>query len=91
LVGEPVGDRLKFWAEGFEVRLPRTKVEMYLTTAAHDLENGCKLLDQQCFVLDKFMRVAVGKLEPVPASNTFEDFASGRDRPMDRIREMIAQ
>jgi len=92
IVGEPLGDRLQFWAEGFEVTLPRSQVEMYLSTAAHDFKDGCRLLDQDCFILDKFMGVAVGELAPsVPARNTFEDFMAGRDVAMERIRGIIAK
>jgi hypothetical protein len=90
VVGEPLGDRLQFWAEGFHVALPRSQVEMYLSTAAHDFKEGCRLFDQDCFILDKFMGVAVGELAPsVAARNTFEDFMAGRDAAMLRIREII--
>ena len=90
IVGEPAGDRLQFWAEGFEVTLPRSQVELYLSTAAHDWKEGCKLFDRDCFVLNKFVDVAAGDLTPsVPARNTFADFMAGRDRAMDRIREII--
>jgi hypothetical protein len=91
IVGESLGDRLTFWAEGLEVTLPRSQVEMYLTTAAHDLKDGCRLFDPDCFILDKFMGVAVGELVPgVPARNTFADFIAGRDVAMERIRGIIA-
>ena len=75
-----MGDRLHFWAEGFDVALPKTGVEMYLTTAAHDLENGCAMLDRDCFVLNKLVGVTVPDLTPnIPARNTFRQFLSGRD------------
>jgi hypothetical protein len=90
IVGEAAGDRLRFWAEGFEAILPRSQVEMYLATAAHDLKDGCRLFDADCFILDKFMGVAVGDLSPnLPARNTFADFMAGRDVAMDRIRAAI--
>jgi hypothetical protein len=92
IVGEPLGDRLQFWAEGLQATLPRSQVEIYLTTAAHDFKDGCRLFDQDCFILDKFMGVAVGELAPrVTARNTFDDFVSGRDQAMARILEIIAR
>ncbi len=89
IVGAPPGDRLEFWAEGFLVDLPSSGVELYLTTARHDLRHGCALFDS-CFVLDKFFGVAVESLEPaLPAEPTFADYAAGRDPAFDRIVSSI--
>lgn len=90
LVGEPVGDRLQFWAEGLDVELPPNNPELYLSTALHDLANGCRWLDRDCFILDKFFPAAAGSLEvAVPARNTFADYMAGRDNALERIAETI--
>lgn len=92
VVGEPVGDRLQFWAEGLDVTLPRSQVELYLTTASHDFAAGCKLFERDCFVLDKFVGVAAGDLTPnLHAANTFGQFVSGHDAALDRIQEVIGR
>jgi len=92
VVGEPVGDRLEFWAEGLEVELPRTKADLYLPTARHDLARGCPLFDRECFILDKLMPAAVKSLAPdVPASNSFADYMAGRDEAMERARDVLTR
>ena len=41
IVGEPVGDRLRFWSEGRHVCLPDSKYCMKLTDGLWDLVKGC--------------------------------------------------
>jgi len=90
IVGEPAGDRLAFWAEGLDMVMPMSGVELYLSTAAHDLAEGCRWLDRDCFVLDKFFPAAAGSLDvAMPARETFADFAAGRDVAMERIRTAL--
>jgi hypothetical protein len=90
IVGEPAGDRLRFRAEGLEVQLPVSGVDLYLSTASHDLVDGCRWLDRECFILDKFFPAAAGDLTPaLPASSSFADFMAGRDPAMDRIRQAL--
>ena len=92
VVGEPVGDRLEFWAEGLDVELPPNGLELYLTTARHDLAHGCRWLDRDCFIFDKFFPAAAGSLEvAIPARNSFADFMSGRDAAMERISAAISR
>jgi len=92
IVGEPVGDRLEFWAEGLDVELPPSHPELYLSTAKHDLARGCRWLDRDCFVLDKFFPASAGNLDvAIPASNSFADFMAGRDVAMERIAAAISR
>ena len=42
IVGEPVGDRLQFWAEGRPFALPNTGVVISLATQRHDYRTGCQ-------------------------------------------------
>ncbi|MGH8130861.1 MAG: hypothetical protein ACRES3_08420 [Steroidobacteraceae bacterium] len=41
IVGEPVGDRLRFWSEGATVCLPNSKYCLQATDGLWDLERGC--------------------------------------------------
>jgi hypothetical protein len=41
IVGEPVGDRLRFWSEGKAVCLPESKYCIQVTDGVWDLVNGC--------------------------------------------------
>ncbi|HEX4330868.1 MAG TPA: hypothetical protein VH040_01910 [Usitatibacter sp.] len=92
VVGEPVGDRLEFWAEGLDVELPPNDPELYLSTAKHDLAHGCRWLDRDCFVLDKLFPAAAGSLDVVlPARNSFADYMGGRDAALERIAAAISR
>lgn len=92
VVGEPVGDRLEFWAEGLEVDLPPNDPELYLSTAKHDLAHGCRWLDRDCFVLDKVFPAAAGNLDvAIPARNSFADYMGGRDVALERIAASISR
>ncbi|MEZ4457799.1 MAG: hypothetical protein R2882_14810, partial [Gemmatimonadales bacterium] len=42
IVGEPVGDRLEFWAEGGLVVLPYSGAAMSVARERHDYRNGCR-------------------------------------------------
>lgn len=92
VVGEPAGDRLEFWAEGLDVELPPNEPELYISTAKHDLAHGCRWLDRDCFVLDKFFPAAAGNLDvAIPARNAFADYMAGRDAALERIATAISR
>ena len=42
LVGEPVGDRLEFFAEGQPITLPNSGAVVLMATERHDYVNGCR-------------------------------------------------
>ncbi len=79
LIGEPLGDRLTFWAEGGTMKLPNTGLEIHYSTGYHDWEKGCRDL-QRCFWLNFFFDVPAGNLEPsIPVGWRFADYRLGRD------------
>ena len=79
LVGEPLGDRLTFWAEGGSLQLPNSGLLINYSTGYHDWANGCRDL-QRCFWLNFFFDVPVGDLAPtVPIGWRFADYRLGRD------------
>jgi hypothetical protein len=92
IVGEHVGDRPRFWAEGgppFTLR--DSKYSIGYSLQLHDLANGCR--DPQICHMAQWpesWNVAVGTFEPDwPVSSTFADFASGRDPVMERVLSQI--
>jgi hypothetical protein len=90
-VGEPMGDRGRFWGEGDRVILPNSKIVVHYATAYHDWENGCALEQiTTCFLLNYIYGVAPGTLTPqVTASPRFAYYASGRDMVMDEVMKII--
>jgi hypothetical protein len=80
VIGEPVGDREHFWAEGgHAIRLPNSRIRVFYTTAYHDWANGCRD-PRVCFWPNIYWGVAAGPLTPqVSTPLSFEDYAAGRD------------
>jgi len=89
IVGEPIGDRLEFWAEGGLVTLPGLDALMLYADERHDYRTGCPESDCHGSIRDHPIRVA--SLQPdIAAPLRFTDFAAGRDPAMDAIARHIA-
>src|SRR5262249_48953690 len=79
LIGEPMGDGGRFWAEGATVSLPNSHITVRYSTKFEDVEQGCEDPDT-CF----WGAVAFGprgvSLDPeIRIDNSFADYAAGRD------------
>ena len=84
IVGEPVGDRLDFYAEGGEGCLPHANVCFHYATGRHHYDGPCGDW-RTCFWLNWLFPVRVKSLDPdVPAVTTFADYLAGRDPAFDR-------
>ena len=87
IVGEPVGDRLEFWAEGGVRELPMG-AKLLLATERHNYRTGCPEADCHGSIRDHPIRV--GSLQPdIPAPLRFADFKAGRDPAMAAIERDI--
>lgn len=85
VVGEEVGDRLRFRGEGVTVRLPATGVEVYLSTAWDDVESNCGWFDD-CWPPNKFLLRGVGNLDPdIRVANTWASYRDARDLMMESV------
>jgi hypothetical protein len=83
LVGEPVGDRLRFWSEGGSACLPHAGFCLHYTDGLWDLAKGCRH-EAGCYG-DQF-GVNVGDLDPALAAPlTAADYLAGRDRAMELV------
>src|SRR5258706_2614746 len=51
LVGETMGDRPQFWAEGAQLELPNSHISVSFATAYEDWSNGCDDISR-CFWLN---------------------------------------
>ena len=89
IVGEMVGDRLEFWAEGRLARLPNSGAMMSFSTERHDYKNACRAFSD-CHGSVVRNPIAVPTLEPdIPAPLTIESFISGRDPAMEAIARVL--
>jgi hypothetical protein len=84
IVGEPVGDRLAFFAEGYQGVLPNLGLGETYETGKHDYSAPCRDPDV-CYWLNWFYPVRVKTLQPdelVPQS--FTAWNAGRDPALER-------
>ena len=89
IVGEPIGDRLEFWAEGAFVTLPGLGALMLYANERHNYRTGCPERDCHGAVRDHPIRVA--SLEPdIAAPLAFADFVAGRDPALEAVARDIA-
>jgi hypothetical protein len=89
IVGEMVGDRLEFWAEGRLARLPNSGAAMSFSTQRHDYRTGCKpYTDCHGSVIRN--PIAVPSLAPdIPAPLTIESLLAGRDPGMEAVAQAL--
>ena len=87
IVGESVGDRERFWAEGGTATLPNSGLRLRYATALRDLRAGCRLADiLVCYWRNDLDGGPAGDLTPHPQTAVrFADYAAGRDPVMDLI------
>ena len=79
IIGEPVGDRLAFYAEGGNAVLPNSKFSLSYETGKHDYAHPCRDW-HNCFWLNWLYPVRVKTLQPdILAPMTFRDWNAGRD------------
>jgi hypothetical protein len=78
ILGETVGDRLAFWAEGNSLVLPNSKLRVLYSTGYHDWARGCREL--RCYWPNFWYDVGVGYVEPyVRVAWSFADDRRGID------------
>jgi hypothetical protein len=80
IVGERPRDRLVFWAEGGEMELPNSKIDIPIATGMHDWSRGCRDWVRCHWPNIWHGAIGVGNVEPdVRASWKFEDYRRGID------------
>jgi hypothetical protein len=84
IFGEPVGDRLTFYAEGGRTCLPNSKLCMGYETGKHDYAHPCWDIER-CYWLNWFYPVRVKSLEPDERIEmSFADWRAGHDSVFER-------
>jgi len=92
LVGEPIGDRLQFWAEGWWYSLPNSGFRARYSTGYYDLQNGCEGILICHWGSLRVFPVIVDDLDiDIPAPMTFDAYAAGRDPGMEAVLADISR
>jgi hypothetical protein len=85
LVGEEVGDRLRFWSEGHDNCLPNSRFCLRPTSGLWDLAHGCQS-ESDCYG-DQFDATA-GSLRPqLSAPLSASAWLAGRDLAMEAVQK----
>jgi len=85
IIGEPVGDRMRIWAEGNDMVLPNSKLDIGYATGLHDYTKSC-FGQRGCFWIMYFYPMQLRSWAPdVTVPYTFADYAAKRDPVLDRV------
>ena len=91
IVGEEVGDRQVFFAEGSGVTLPNTQARFGVATERHDYKDGCRAFSD-CHGPVVRNPIAVPTFTPdIPVAWTFQAYAAGTDPAMDAVAAALAR
>ena len=87
IIGDEVGDSLRFWSEGQQVCLPHSQYCFVRSTGVWDLQHGCAG-EPACYG-DRY-NVRVESLKPdIYAPLTVDALRSGRDPAMEAAAELL--
>lgn len=85
IVGEAVGDRMRFWAEGGNLTLPNSLLSISYSTGLHDYTSPC-FGEAGCFWMTYFFPTHLKTLDPdVIVPYSFDDYISLRDPALARV------
>ena len=79
LIGEPMGDDGRFWAEGGDVKLPNSGIEVHYSDAFEDYEDGCRDPGECYWPTVAFGPRGISLKPDFLIDPTFADYAAGRD------------
>lgn len=90
IVGEPVGDRLEFWAEGDIVQLPWSGAAMLFANERHNYQTGCP--EEDCHGNIRRNPIRVAGLQPdIAAPMTVEAWIAGRDPALEAVARYLGR
>lgn len=91
ILGEPVGDRLAFFAEGGRGCLPNYPLCLSYETGKHDYGHSCRDWDT-CLWLNWLLPLRVKTLQPDETiTMSFDDWRQGRDPVLERAIELATR
>jgi hypothetical protein len=91
IIGETVGDRIRIWAEGGDMRLPNSKLDIGFATGLHDYTHPC-WRERGCFWTMFFFPMHLATLAPDNRVRyTFDDYVALRDPLLDHALMLATQ
>ncbi len=88
IVGEPIGDRLDFWAEGGVMTLPQSGGMLLYANERHNYTNGCPY--EECHRSIVVHPISVESLQPdFLTPLTHDAYMAGRDPSMEKVLELM--
>lgn len=91
ILGEPVGDRLAFFAEGGRGCLPNYSLCLHYQTGKHDYGHSCPDWNT-CFWLNWLLPLRVKTLQPDEMiTMSFDDWRQGRDPVFERAMALASR
>jgi hypothetical protein len=88
LIGDPVGDRMRLWAEGGSLKLPNSGLVIGFATGLHDYSKSC-FGQPGCFWTMYLFPMHVQSLDPdIRLPYNFDDYVGLRDPILERTREL---
>ncbi len=92
IIGEEMGDRPQFWAEGGRLTLPNSQIPLRYATHYHDWQRGCSIAQiLSCHWRMYVDGVAAGDLRPdVSAPQRFPAYARGQDAALEAVARAVA-
>jgi len=90
IVGQAVGDRLRFWGEGGTMTLPNSKITLRFATGLHDYTRSC-LGERGCYWIMRRFPLHLRTLVPdVIVPYTFADYRALRYPVLDYVLRVSA-
>jgi hypothetical protein len=87
-IGEPVGDRIRLWAEGGNLTLPNSGLAIGYATGLHDYSKSC-FGERGCFWTLYFYPMNVRSWDPdIRVPYNFDDYVGLRDPLLERARQL---
>ncbi len=88
LIGEPMGDDGRFWAEGGDVKLPNSGIEVHYSDAFEDYEDGCRDPGECYWPTVAFGPRGISLKPDFLIDPTFADYAAGRDPVLEKALDL---
>jgi hypothetical protein len=86
IVGEPVGDAMDFWAEGGNIRLPYSGLDVHFANGFHSYSTAPCPAGTPC------LEMSSSSIAPdIPVAMRWEDYVAGRDPVMEAVAADLAR
>lgn len=90
LIGEPMGDNGRFWAEPDMMTLPNSKIAVFCSTKLEDYEHGCDDLSKCYWATAAFGPKNISLQPDIRVDVAFSDYEAGKDPVLAKALSLAA-